>query len=224
MKFKSQVFTQVSGSTGGTTFSHNRGGMYTRARATPVNPNTFFQQLIRSIIADLTSRWGNTLTPAERAAWDTYALNVPLLDRLGEPRNVGGLAMYIRSNVQAIQALGPTARLDAAPVVFDLGAFTQPTFAVTAPQDIATSFTATDDWYTGGGRLFVTSARPQNPSINYFKGPYRLAGNVVQPDASPKVITSPFVYTAGQHAFIQARVRQPDGRVSLPIQVFALVA
>ena len=40
MLFKSAAFTQASGSVGGLTFAHNRGGMYTRARSIPVNPKT----------------------------------------------------------------------------------------------------------------------------------------------------------------------------------------
>jgi len=40
MKFKSPILSQASGSIAGITFSHNRGGMYVRARAVPTNPGS----------------------------------------------------------------------------------------------------------------------------------------------------------------------------------------
>lgn len=221
VKFKSQVFTETSGSIGGVTYSHNRGGMYTRARAVPVNPNSPEQQLVRSIVANLTSLWNDVLTAGQRTGWNTYAANVLIPDRLGEPRNIGGLGQYVRSNVSAIQALGATARVDDAPSLFNLGGFTMPTLAVAAPSDLVVSFDVTDGWYTSGGRMFLYSSRPQNPTINYFKGPYRLAGNVVQPDASPKILTAPFTFAAGQRVFVFGRVWRTSGRLTLPFYMTA---
>ena len=48
MKFTSQVYTQASGSVGGLTYSHNRSGMYTRARSTPTDPASTLQLERRS--------------------------------------------------------------------------------------------------------------------------------------------------------------------------------
>ena len=83
MKFKGTLIGEASGSIASLTFSHNRGGQYVRQRTIPTNPNTVFQQAIRSLVSELTSRWQNTLTEAQRAAWDQYAVQVPLLDPLG---------------------------------------------------------------------------------------------------------------------------------------------
>jgi hypothetical protein len=223
VKFKSQIITEASGSVGGATYSHNRGGLYIRARAIPTNPNSPEQQAVRSIMADLTTKWSELLDAAEREAWDTYALNVPLPDTLGEPRNVGGLGMYVRSNLQAIQALGSSARLDVAPIVFDLGSFTQPSIAVTGLSGIAVTFDVLDSWYVDGGRMFVSGSRPQNASRNYFKGPYRFTDSIVSPDTSPHTAGAPFSYAVGQRVFVQLRVRQLDGRISLPIRLTGIV-
>ncbi|HSR54544.1 MAG TPA: hypothetical protein VLV83_27270, partial [Acidobacteriota bacterium] len=103
MLFKSAMVTQVSGSVGGMTGSHNAGGYYFRSRVIPVNPNTSFQQSIRGVMGQLTSRWISTLTAAQRQGWEDYAQQVTLTNPLGDQRNVSGLNQYIRSNLSRRQ-------------------------------------------------------------------------------------------------------------------------
>jgi len=229
MKFKSQVYTQASGSVGGLCYSHNRGGMYTRSRAIPTNPGSPQQVAIRGFVATLTSLWNNVLTPTQRTAWDTYAEAVPLLNALGEPINVGGLAMYVRSNVPRLQAA--LDRVDDGPSVFNLGEFTNPTWAnVDATGgDGELGYDNSDEWAdeTGSAMLILVS-RGQNPAVNYFKGPYRFAGLVAgltgTPPTSPETITLPFAVIAGQSVFAQVRVTRADGRLSLPFRLGAVAS
>lgn len=223
MKFKSPVFSQASGSIAGITYSHNRGGLYVRARVVPTNPGSPFQMVIRGFVANLTSLWNNTLTAVERAAWDAYALAVPLLNTLGEPINVGGLAMYIRSNVPRLQAALP--RVDVAPIIFNLGDFTNPTFDTfaAATNEFSVNFADTDDWANeDDAAMLILGSRPQNPSVNYFKGPYRfaglIAGDAITPPTSPATLTSAFAFDVGQVVFLQARVTRADGRLTLPFR------
>jgi hypothetical protein len=218
MLFKSPVYSEASGSIAGITYSHNRGGQYTRARVVPVNPGTPFQQAIRAFVQSLTAAWNNLLTDPEREAWNTYAFNVPILGPLGEPRNIGGLAHYIRSNIPRLQAGG--LQIDAAPIIFNLGQATPPVATITAPSTASIAFTNTDEWYTVGvsGIMAVYASRPRPASINYFKGPYRFMGYIMTPDVNPKVMTLPFVVAAGQRIFLQARANQTDGRLSYPFR------
>lgn len=224
MKFKSSVYTQASGSIGGLTYSHNRGGMYTRARSIPTNPSSGFQAVIRGFVAALTSAWNDTLSAAQRAAWDVYAENVLMSDRLGESRNIGGLGHYVRSNVPRLQA--GLARVDDGPTTFNLGEFTNPTIdEVDATADeIDVGFTEADDWVgETGAALLVLCSRPQNPGINYFTGPYRFAdsvdGDATTPPTTPDSIGLPFPVEAGQKIFAQFRVTRADGRLSLPFRL-----
>lgn len=223
MKFKGTIIGEASGSYASNTFSHNRGGQYIRQRAVPVNPNSLFQQDVRNTMSLLTSNWLSVLTAAQRAAWETYAAAVQLPDTLGEPRNAGGIAMYVRSNVPRIQA--GLARIDVAPTTFNLGSFTNPTLTdVDATADtVEISFTNTDAWATAaGGFMGVWVSRPQNASINYFKGPYRFAGVILgagTPPTSPATITSPFPFAVGNRVFVQIRVGQVDGRLSSPFRL-----
>lgn len=220
----------VSGSVGGVTFSRNRGGPYMRTRAIPTDPGTTYQQDIRATVASLTSHWLNTLTPAQRAAWDTYALNVELPNSLGQYRNVGGIAMYIRSNVPRLQ-LDPDSlpRVDAAPTVFNLGEFTNPSMggASEATQAVNIGFDNTDAWANeDDAAMLMHGSRSHNQSVNFFKGPYRNAGRVlgdaVTAPTSPEVVTWPFPFLEDQRIWCQIRFSRADGRLSAPFRAFTL--
>jgi len=223
MKFKSQVYTEASGSIGGITYSHNRGGLYTRARSIPTNPNTPQQQAIRAFVSQLTSNWLSVLTDTQRRHWGDYAWNVPIPDVLGEPRNVGGIGMYVRSNVPRLQA--GFLRVDDAPTIFNLGEFTSPSIvSITAATSVLSlAFDDGDQWANlNFGGMLILASRGVNPSINYFKGPYRYAGKIegdsVTPPTSPAAIDLPFVVTADQKCFVQVRVTRHDGRLALPFR------
>lgn len=227
MKIKSAILTQASGSVGGLTASHNRGGMYFRSRAIPVNPATAAQVAIRNAMSVLATAWQETLTAAQREAWTTYAENVLLPDSLGEPRNVGGVGMYVRSNVPRIQVGLP--RVDDGPTTFDQGTFTLPTPTVTAgsPATLSLVFDNTDAWANeDDAALLVYGSREQAASINFFKGPYRFGGMVegdgTTAPTSPATPALPFAGTAGNAMFLQVRVTRADGRLS-PISRFRTV-
>jgi hypothetical protein len=227
--FKSGIITQGSGSIGGTTLSHNAGGMYMRARTIPVNPNTPAQSVVRTQLANLVNRWANTLSAAQRDAWDTYALNTPLPGPLGDPRNVGGIGMFIRGNVPRVVA-GATI-IDDGPTIFDTGGFT-PVTSPTATDTgdlLGAAYTNTDDWANeDDAHLLVFGSRPQNPGINYFTGPYRYAGKVdgdaITPPTSPFSIANPFVFGVGQRIFFRVVVSRADGRLSTTQRLTALGA
>jgi hypothetical protein len=229
VKFKSAFITQGSGSTGGLTVSHNRGGLYTRARSIPTNPNSVYQQAVRGYLATLTSLWNNVLDADQRSGWDTYAENVKMPDRLGEPRNIGGLGHYVRSNVARLQAA--LDRVDDPPTVFNLGEFTNPAFGTfaAATQDFAVTFDNEDEWANeDGSAALLLGSRSANASVNYFKGPYRFAGAIlgaaVAPPDSPATIDNPFPVVVGNLTFVQWRVSRADGRLSLPFRGFGLGA
>jgi len=220
---KSGIVTQMSGSIGGLTGSHNRGGLYFRARAIPVNPNTTFQQAVRSYLATLTSVWNNILTPAERDAWASYADQVPITGPLGDARVIGALPMYLRCNVSRLQAA--LDRVDSGPTEYNLGEFTQPLVGVPseAAQNVAIGFDDTDEWVDeDGSSMLVYVSRPVNQTINYFKGPYRLAGQIDgdsgTPPTSPATINLPFTVAQGQKVFVKINVTRADGRYSSPFR------
>lgn len=236
MLFKSQVFTQASGSIGGQTFSRNRGGMYTRARALPTNPNTARQQAVRAAMTSIVNYWTNTLTDAQRALWAAYAANVPVLNRLGDQIQLTGQQQYIRSNVPAMQAGLPM--INDAPTTFDTGeAVTSIGSTNDATPDVvgiaggaALSTTATFGApISADGTMLVYLGAPVSPAINYYKGPYRLATTqaLVAAAASTNleqtltnlVNGSPLV--VGQRRGVSLRILYDDGRLSATYRILA---
>lgn len=216
--YKSAILTTASGSIKGLTFSKNRGGQYIKGRSSPTNPNTAQQQAVRTILADLSNLWVNTLLQSDRNKWKDYADNVPVINRLGDSITLSGLNMYVRSNSPRIQA--GLARVDTAPVIFDLGSFTDVVVTASAATDaVSVAFTDTDDWANlDGGAMLMYFARPQNPTINFFKGPYQFAGTIdgatISPPASPGGAVSPFSFAEGNKIFARIQVTQADGRLS----------
>lgn len=218
MLIKSGLVTQMSGSVGGITGAHNQGGLYFRARALPTNPASAEQAAVRNALTILTSRWSSTLTAAQRTAWNVYNDNVTLVNRLGDARHIGAIGHYLRSNVPRLQA--GLAAVDDGPTTFDLGSFTAPSGQF-ADADTETQFTFdnTDAWANEtGSAMLVYTSRSLSPAINFFKGPYRLAGSIAGDDttapSSPASLTSSFTGVSGNNMFAQVRVTRADGRLS----------
>ena len=227
MLVKGVFVSEMSGSVGGLTGSHGRSGSYFRARVVPVNPNTVFQQEIRNLQGNLASAWVNTLTPAQRAAWDLYGASVATTNRVGDTIFLTGLNWFIAMNVSRLQL--PLAQVDDGPTIFALTDVTLPTMSISeATQEVSVSFTGTDAWANEiGGYLRFALSRPKNPTINYFKGPYRFTGwavGGVAPPTSPETADVPFPVVQGQRVFALLRGGLLDGRISSDIRIFADVA
>jgi hypothetical protein len=218
MKFKGTLLSEASGSIAGLTFSHNRFGQYIRARAVPVNSSSIYQQLIRSVMLSLASRWSDTLTDLQREAWETYAANVQRPDALGEPRTLTGLNWYVALNVPRIQAGGT--HVDSAPTVYTMAVLTLPTIvsATSATGILSIGFENSDGWAGEiGGKLLVYSSPPQNPAVSFYKGPFRYAGAIagaVVPPTSPLPITAAFPFAVGNRVWCQFRAIRLSGRIS----------
>lgn len=216
MLFESPLLSKASGSLAGNTFSHNKGGMYIRSRAMPTNPGTENQSAVRDSVRILMDNWSNVLTQAQRDAWDLYAFNTPVVNKLGQTVKRTGQNMYVRANTARMQAEFPA--VNDAPVTFDLGSFTPVEITADASADtLSIAVAAADPWATEDqGFMFVYQSRPQNAARRYFKGPYQLAtvieGESPGPITSPKVVSSLFPLTTGQRVFFRVTVGRADGR------------
>lgn len=220
---------QRSGSTGATVYSRNRYGAYIRARSMPVNPNTDRQVAVRNLVRALSIAWENTLTQAQRNEWNTYAANVAWQNHLGQTIALTGLNHYIRSNVPREQA--GMARVDKGPAIFNLATaeLALACTATEAAQTASVSFDNTAVWATedGAAEIFY-GGLPQNGSINFFGGPWRLIGPALGDSggapATPAVINWPFPFAEGQRLWIRSRITRADGRLSQFAQVNFLAA
>jgi len=234
MLIKSPLASSWSGSVAGLVGSHNAGGLYLRARTIPVNPNTTPQQNARSSLSGIVGNWG-ALTDAQRQAWRVYSLNVPLVGPLGDPRNVGGIGMYVRSNVPRLTAslsdVTPTnlSRIDAAPTTFDMGSFTPASMSI-ASSIFNIAFDNTDAWANEDeAAMLIQFGRPVNPSRLFYKAPFRygltsiIAGDDSTPPTSPFTGVPAFAAVVGQRQYARLTVVRADGRVSAS-QIVSAVA
>lgn len=90
-----------SGSQAGTTWSHNRGGQYTRSRRTPVNHPSARKTAIRTAFGASAKGWSG-LTGSQQAAWTAYALLYPILNSLGQSIKLTGQQMYVSINTMLL--------------------------------------------------------------------------------------------------------------------------
>jgi hypothetical protein len=230
MKVVGALLGTMSGSMGGMTASHNRGGQYMRQRVVPVSPNTTRQQATKARLGSAVNSWTNVLTPAERAAWETYAANTPRTDSLGNELVLTGQQAYIGANA-ARAAAGIAAPVDA-PTIFNTGApptaILEPTTSV--PNQIQVSIAGDSVSFelavAGGaaddGDVLVFMGPPLNPTINFFKGPYQFSGtDEVVADEDPVIVV--IADTAfqgadfpveGQFRPVRVRIAYDDGRTT----------
>ena len=230
MLFSSPIFAKASGSINGMTFSHNRGGQYTRCRSVPTNPQTSFQSAIRDAMSCLVVDWNDTLTQAQRDAWDTYGDNVPVTNRIGNQTNLTGQNWFVGNNIPRV-AQGESA-IVAAPTTFnqsyggDLS-----TSQVKEGAALEFSIDTAGDWTDqDGGKFFVQQGIPQNAGSQFYGGPYRTVG-VIDGDAttppttiSIAAVDLAFALTEGQRVKFRLRGQPTDGRLSSPIFLSAIVA
>ena len=219
MLYKASLAGEMRGSLGGVTASRNRSGTYLRQRAKPVNPNTPLQNAARVRMQNLSIDWTQTLTQAERDAWDEYAANVLGLNKLGDSINYTGINWYVSSNAFALQC--GISRIDAAPTTFERAQAPEGLVvtASEASQELSVTFDTLEAWVNeDDAAMGVFMGLPQNAARNFFNGPFRFAGAILgdatTPPTSPQTIAVPFPIAAGQKLFVECKVLRADGRTS----------
>lgn len=238
MKMTPSLAGAYSGSVGGLTASHNKGGAYFRRRSVPTDPASADQVVVRGLLGNLAQEWNDTLTQSQRSGWDTYAANVSWVDSLGQSIQLSGINHYIRSNVPRLQSesvigtLTPvTDRVDAPPTLFELGLspavnLQEITHATGPPETISLAVSWSNDAsYVGTDAVLLFVSPPQNPGIQFFKGPYYLigkeggdnvtvGGNLFHSTTPTRYQTRFGPVVTGQAIFWALRASMTDGRLS----------
>jgi hypothetical protein len=214
------LIAEIRGSLGGSVFARNRGGAYVRNRSVGINPQSVDQVRVRQVFSDLAVLWSSTLTESQRDAWEQYAANVPLINPLGEARQVTGLNMYVRSNALLLDTGGT--RVDDAPTEFTVGPSFTPTITVDETTDEATvtDLGGYDPATSDVVGLLVQQSPPQSPGVNFFRSPFRKIEGLQVTDLStdlPATASLAFPVATGQAVFIRTAVVTADGRVGVPV-------
>jgi hypothetical protein len=167
------VATDIRGSVGGTVFSRNLGGAYTRARVAPVNRNSPKQTAVRAAFGAGAKLWSGTFTALQRSAWTFFAAANPLVNVLGSSIIVSGLAMSQKLNQVLAQIIEPTisdppadlsvpALATIASITYDISV---PTMTIdTAAQTVV----AGAKWYVFASPPMASGKLPPSSSYRYI--------------------------------------------------------
>jgi hypothetical protein len=187
---------------------------------------------MRGILASLVNSWTNTLTAAQRAAWEMYAANTPTTDVMGAVLMLTGQQFFIRNNAPRVQA-GLTT-IVAAPTTYNNGEAVVEVAASASGTpntlEIDTSVPDLEGVLTFGAPTDAAAVGlvywygNVNPSVNFWRGPYQLAAvtGTIGATSSTLVWTHDYVAdwlaenlpAAGQRVPIRIRLSYADGRLS----------
>jgi len=176
-----------SGSYQGLTSSRNRYGQYIRTRASPVNPNTTFQALVRARLANLIQNYRG-ITAAQRSGWADLGNQMTRSDSLGQTYSLTGAQAYVSVNANN-DAAGNAIVADA-PALIEPDPLATQTITLTSAS-FSWAYTTTP--LPAGARLF-SYVSPQGSAGKSFNGDYRLIAVSAAAAASPAVILT--AYTA----------------------------
>ena len=159
---------QMSGSVGGITASHNKGGPYFRNRAIPTNPNTAEQLAQRNRLATLSRDWQD-LTQAQRDAWTEWARQNPITNALGNSILKSGHQSFVGLNSNILRA--GSAAISVPPIIAAPDGFT------TATQDGDIGVGDVDLTFAGsltsGNQIILFGAVTNSAGIFYVENLYR---------------------------------------------------
>jgi len=176
MLFKGSLITAASGKAGGLVAAHNAGGQYLRQFAVPTNPNSTLQQQRRTNFGNLSTRWSNTLTQAQRDAWNAIASTITAVNALGDPILLSGQQAYMRaSTIAMLAAMAPPDDAPSLSGQTDLGTLSSvvissPTQVVGASIDGDPAWAADDD-----GALLVFVGDGMSPARTFYRSPFQFA-------------------------------------------------
>jgi hypothetical protein len=171
----------VSGSTGGTVFSHNRYGAYMRTRAIPVKSTSDAALNAKQQLAQASQAW-QTLTAAQRLSWNGWALTNPIVNTLGFKQVLTGHAAYVGLNSRLAH--------DGIAAITDPPVVPAPTGLITAVQDgdigignFDLEFTASP--LAANEKLWMKAALVDSAGINYVQNILRFIGTSAAAETTP---------------------------------------
>ena len=219
------LVSQVSGSTGGQTFSRNRGGQYIRARAIPVTSTTPEALAAKARLATASAAWQG-LTGGQRDAWKFWATANPVTNTLGNSIILTGQQAFVGNHVRMV--IADAATLTSPPIV------PAPDALLTAVQDgdigagdVDLTYTATP--LDANVHIWLLAAVTNSAGINYVQNLLRFCATSPGAQASPWDNQSAIENRLGSLAVGQTLTVMPrvfdstSGLLSPPIRASVLI-
>jgi hypothetical protein len=232
MLYKGVFITLASGKVGGSVWSHNRGGPYIRANGTPTGGPSAEQTDLRAAMTTEAAAWA-ALSEDQRQAWHRHSRANPRVNRIGDPRVIGGRQEFLRANVVRTYArtwLGagfPAHVTDPPDDQHGETPLTPPTVDPISGSDGSFNFNFrnADPWHTTNpGYLFVYVSDAQPLTVNWFRGPYTLVGTQGSVTGTPGTYNLPSAAVSSTKLFFRFRASDDRGQLSMPTQVVVVVS
>lgn len=159
----------IRGTVGNATFSRNRLGGYVRNHFIPADPRSFKQIRRRTYHHNAVGAWHNTLSDAQRIAWNDLGLQTTFINSAGVQYHPSGFNLYMRMYLfcsisgEAIDHDAPDAATAAAPpLTITLNALAQ------------FKCTANEGWNIGKTGYIAFHISPiLGPAIYSYSGPWK---------------------------------------------------
>lgn len=226
IKFGNGV-SEIRGKIGGNVYARNRGGSYSRAKVTPLNPQSTRQSAQRDAQSAVMKRWSANLTEPQRQAWIAAAEFITAKNIFGDSVKLTGIALYAKLN-SVLQRIGQTIH-DTVPTSFGVSGLSGVSMVADVSDNwIKVSFTPLP---TGTGQrllVYTTTALPagRNPT----KSDFSLLTDVIGTTTSPYDIRALWearyglTITAGKKIGVKLQlIDTTSGVVSSPIYTSAIV-
>lgn len=189
MLFEGVLITKLSGKLDGLVASHNRGGAYFRTAVVPVDPHTDAQVVMRDGMSWVYTAW-NAMDQTTRDRWEAYALRHPLTNRIGHTHTISGYAYWTRWALPRWQATeGPLAggEVGEGPPLYDDAGALQSVSVTWHTSNTVIRIAWLDNPFQSEDHdyLMLHLATPRAPTINWFRGPFRLLGGIAGDPDSP---------------------------------------
>lgn len=207
----------IRGSIGGSTFSRSKAGATMRARVKGTTSRSSSLQARKASLSMLSSYWGTTLTQEQRDAWNLYASQTPMMNRLGQPMYITGMAAFIQTN----GTIAPAGEAIRATAPATPGAAVTPAFAATIDSESAElSITAAPTGWDSSdpAAVLIWRVSPATPpgrsGVNKrlaYAG--KVKGNNTPP-TFPLAIAMPYATAAGAVHTVECVQVDADGKVS----------
>lgn len=232
IKWSAIGITNASGKSGGSVFSHNRGGAYVRRWAKPVNAQNPAQTAYRALFGWVSKQYGQ-LSPEAVAAWEQWGKDNPITDVFGDAREMSPFGAFMKANQNNIHSGLPYLeypRAKPAPAMLELSRFdldinpsgTKLIFDVAAQSsDSANNYSASI--------AFAIIPKGSNRSFGSVKNQFQhrvrktFAADDADVDFSPADLTSLLgAVSEGDKVIMQLHVHYADGSKTAP-QTFETV-
>lgn len=220
------MVTAVSGSIGGTTFSRNRGGQYTRARAIPITSTTPEALAAKARLSTASSAWQN-LTAGERTAWAFWANANPTTNTLGMSITLTGQQAFVGNHTRMALA-GQTTLTEPPIIAAPLALLTIVQDGDIGIGDVDLEFTATP--LGAAEYIWLLAAVTSSAGINYVQNLLRFCAVSAAAQTSPYDDQSAIenrlgTLVVGQTLHVMPRVfSSVSGLLSQPIRARVVVS